>query len=397
MTILKQTALAFALIISIAANATIRTVNNNITLPGSPGQYTTIQAAFSAAAAGDTILVSGSPLVYTIGTLDIDKRICILGAGYNPQNQSRLRTKTEGTIRFQTSAASGSTIMGLSLASNTVTFSISIINADTQLNNITIRRNWVTGIFLPSTTSNTLIAENIIKNAVNLNINYHINPYRPTHTGLKIFNNVFFGTDPVTNYGNNYSWQVKNNLFITGSAASPLSTSPYAYFQGNNSLAYDRCQNAIFENNIFYNCYPTHNQNGMYSPVNCSFVNNLTYSGATMPLIANISGNSASGNLDNTNPLFVQVFSNPWQIIDGFELFDIRLRSNSPAKNAGSDHTDIGPTGGAYPIYRNVSDNEQLSGVPPIPQVQSGSFVNGKNAVQTGGTLQINVKAKKRN
>jgi len=49
------------LLIAGNAHAAILTVNNNST---SPGQYTSLQAAITAAHAGDTLLVSGSNTDY---------------------------------------------------------------------------------------------------------------------------------------------------------------------------------------------------------------------------------------------------------------------------------------------------------------------------------------------
>ena len=67
------------------AHATIYTVDNNL---NSGAMFTDLQAAVDSADNGDTILVSGSGTHY--GDITINKKLILIGAGYNPNNQTGL-------------------------------------------------------------------------------------------------------------------------------------------------------------------------------------------------------------------------------------------------------------------------------------------------------------------
>jgi hypothetical protein len=64
--------------------ATVLTVSNN---PDRPAQFTQVDPAIAAAAAGDTIYVYGSLTTYN--DFIINKRLVVIGAGYNTNNQFR--------------------------------------------------------------------------------------------------------------------------------------------------------------------------------------------------------------------------------------------------------------------------------------------------------------------
>lgn len=67
-----------ALCAAMAANATVLRVSN---VSGSTAPYSTFEAALTAAAEGDTIMLDASPTAYTFGKT-VDKRVVILGPGY---------------------------------------------------------------------------------------------------------------------------------------------------------------------------------------------------------------------------------------------------------------------------------------------------------------------------
>jgi len=68
---------------------------------------------------------------------------------------------------------------------------------------------------------------------------------------------------------------------------------------------------------------------------------------------------------------------------------DYRLQPGSAAANYGTDGKDVGIYGGTSPI------DYPLAGEPPVPQIKSMTINN--NVVPPGGTLNVNVKAKKAN
>jgi hypothetical protein len=89
----KQTFfLALFLCMNIMLSAATFTVNNN---NPSPGQYTTIDAAMSAAANGDVILINGSPNTYFFS--NVTKSLTFIGAGYAPVKDNPLQTKVSNT------------------------------------------------------------------------------------------------------------------------------------------------------------------------------------------------------------------------------------------------------------------------------------------------------------
>src|SRR5690348_3604854 len=91
---MKQYVLTSILALSLALNsfATVITVDNNA---NSPGQYSGLQTAINSAAPGDTLYVSGSVTSY--GNVTINRRLTVIGTGYNPLKQMPL-VSTVGTI-----------------------------------------------------------------------------------------------------------------------------------------------------------------------------------------------------------------------------------------------------------------------------------------------------------
>ncbi len=134
------------------ASATQRTVNNN---NPSPGTYSTIQAAVTAASNGDTLLIAGSPTNY--GTVTLNKKLTLIGPGYNPQKQNP-QVSFLGTLDINSVLANGSSIMG-------IYFTGSINLSINALANLTIKRNFFgsSGVYFyaTDTVNNIQISENI--------------------------------------------------------------------------------------------------------------------------------------------------------------------------------------------------------------------------------------------
>jgi hypothetical protein len=153
----------------------------------------------------------------------------------------------------------------------------------------------------------------------------------------------------------------RNNLFVNNSGSNN--------FYGLKEM--------IFENNIFYGYHPT----GTTSSV---FNNNLTFYNGSANVMPP-AGNQGQGNLVNVDPQFVNYppaggnFS--WN-------HDYNLEAGSPAAGAGTLGTDIGLTGGSFPIDGNLKHH------PATPQVLSVNLPT--TAVQVGGTLQISIEATSR-
>jgi hypothetical protein len=378
------------------AYATQRTVNNRTDLVTNPGQYTTITAAIAASPlnAGDTIIVAGSPISY--GDVVVNKKVSIIGTGYNPQKQNTLSSIIN---RFDIQI-SGVLISGLNIILNQQVEESSIAAnlSDVKIRNCSFFKSYnYAHLNINESTTNCEISNcffnggsySFILNAEVGSIGIANNQ---NQTNLVITNNIFYHTlndESIGRVGNSAGPEggvtIKHNLFLRGSNTSQIIIT-------NTAPAIINARNWVIQDNIFYNITPATAANTS----NCSFINNISYAGDSLftgYALPNIppAGNTGSGNLNNTNPLFVAPFvtstgSNPvW-----FDNW--RLQAASPAKNTATDGTDRGPTGGDYPIYN--ATKQYLTGEPNVPQVYESGFTNG-SAVQPNGTLQLQVKGRK--
>lgn len=352
--------LAFSLSLGtiFSSDATIHTVDNNPNAPG--GVFNSIQLAIDASSNGDSIYVVGSASLYA--PFSAAKEIHLFGAGYNPDKQNPYSSVISGYSSFIvtvagtiiTGDASGSTIEGvdinnLSLAGYSATF---------KLSNITISRcrNYNNNINLASYLSDININNNIIKSIYG----------GQNSTNIIIANNIISQFQGFGSYINSGTFLCSNNIFapVTGSAN------------------FANIDNTIFANNIFYFYSPNSSTNEY-----CTFNNNISYGSANDAF--NISGtNSGGGNFESVDPLFTS-FAGPYGYTP---TDDYHLQPSSLGINAGTDGTDIGIYGGAYPwpdggisgggfMYSQEAD---------IPQTNQ---MNVQNAVvPLNGTLNISVK-----
>src|SRR5262245_48331891 len=106
--------IAFAILLVLHSNATVRIVDNNTNHP--VGVYIDLTSAITASSNGDTLYIQASPTTY--GPITVDKRITFIGAGFVPSFNSNFVSKV-GAITIQAgfgstpSAASGSKFIGL--------------------------------------------------------------------------------------------------------------------------------------------------------------------------------------------------------------------------------------------------------------------------------------------
>lgn len=334
------------LLFALLCQATVYTVNNN---NPSPGQYSTLSSAQTAASSGDTLLVSGSLTSY--GNLAISKPLTIIGTGHHPigdfPNVSLL-----GDITFSGSSSTVHDVNLIGLCMNSITITVS------NAKRIYVARCRIDNYAAFSTDQDSVVFDG----------NYFISSgndfIKPSTLSLalnnitiknNVFNGVWNGLSPSSG-GNNLI--ASNNLFLA-----------YAY------IFYTACSDWTFRNNIFYRADPNN------VVTNSSFENNIIYraygSNTTFPTT---NGNTSSGNMA-TDPKFTN-----FPTMGGFYSYnyDFTLQSTSPAINAGTDGKDIGLTGGDGYFQRY--------GIPNIPQVNQFSITSPSNAtVVPGGTLQISV------
>lgn len=352
----KLTALlTLCLAAAFSTQAGIITVSNN---SNSPGQFTDLQDAIDAAAAGDTILVAGSPTSY--GNGNVYKELHIIGAGYKPNKQVPNPT-TLATVTFGAQSdglggyntASGSSIEGCIVG-------ITIYGSSGYFtSNITVKRCDVTFNFYYYF-HNIRIFNNVIGGVS------RVSSASPNWGGVDISNNIIKSNISMigsTGAYENDPWTVRNNIFITPN-----------YVLSSN-------YNAVITNNIFYKASP-------YSTSNtyCVFSNNLSFdsSNNTFPVTGT---NSGGNNQENVDPDFVAVSSSYFN-----HTHDYHLNPGSPAINAGSDGTDIGIYGGSYPWPDGGASQSgyMYAQEPQVPQVNQMNVVNA--AVPLNGSINVEVR-----
>jgi hypothetical protein len=344
----------FSAFCALTAHATIHTVSND---PTNAAQFTTVQAAISASSAGDTIYVNPSQYVYPDFT--INKRLVIIGGGYNSNNQFNLITVV-GSVYFYRDAgifdASGSVICGFRISN-----SISGAGGTLSVNSLKIFRNSISTIdSYPTSVSGWTIYNNFI-GAIN---------GRSSCTNFLIQNNIFVGGG-IGSF-NQSSVVIDHNLFVNGGA-------------------FNNIQFAIITNNIITSSSGT--QVMASNVVQNTFNNNLSLSTNITPAAPTNSflagPNTGGGNMVGVDPLFVSNSD-----FNNFNNnYNYRLQVGSPGHNAATDGTDLGIYGGTYPFPSGGAPGSgyDTSPLPPIPQITSVNIQN--SSVLPGNQLKVNVQA----
>lgn len=349
---------------ALSLSAKVRTVSNYT--PNS-AQYSDVQTAINASNPGDTVYLHGSPVNY--GNFTIDRKLCVIGAGYNLAN-NRYNYNTEvGTITFDSikvlptlpKAIRGSMLVGLQFSS---------LNVGSY--------NYLRDLVIDRCEGNVYMAGIawIIKNSwVYLNINPQI-AMNANGTVYRLSRNCTI-----------------NNCFVTSLGNGSSTTGAYGYAPGvvanhcifPNGVPYTT--GAVFLNNIFLeNVYLPSSSTSYSGNV---YNNNMTYkANSTLPLLPG-TYNSGSGNKNNAFPAFTSVNTyNLTSLTLVYNSFDFTLDPTSQGYNAGTDGTSLGITGGAYPM-----NGEDLGGRPRLPLMTELSILNP--VINQGQPLNVRIKAKK--
>jgi len=368
--------ISILLLVSVSAHATVRTVSNN---PTRPAQFTTFAAAQTASVNGDTIYIYGSPFQYP--DITISKRLVLIGAGYNPNNQFGQPTNVANIILFRDT--------GVNNASNSVIIGILTGRLDISgimSNNIRVFRCRFTSYINMRGGSPAGYADGwVLYNNIFQSYIYGggSSSTSQSATNIVLANNIF-GT-------NGYLYDFNSNTIIVD----------HNIFLGANNLY--RTFNIIVTNNIFTRTTGTVFYGSTSGPVLCTFNNNLsnqttiadptTYTPATS-FINTFTGtgggsNFGGGNIVGQDPLYVSVTN----FNDYVATANYRLQASSAGKNAGTDGTDLGIYGGSYPFPSGGAPGSgyDTSPMPPIPQVTELNIQNA--TVPVNGTLNVNVKA----
>lgn len=365
---MKKTIILIALAaICATANAKVLTVSNNA---NSPGQYSDLQVAITAAANNDTLYVHGSPISY--GNATITKPLTIIGAGVLPNKSPSISTVINymsldyGTY---TSSGSGSKIFGCDI--NSLYFSL---GTGSSISNVTLSRNRISIIYFGNYYTNVAFAHN------NISIfNNTIGTIRGNGSVSGIKNTVIKNNEIVYifNMGDEAvgSWILTNNLIFK------ISTT----------------RSAVISNNIFYSSNVDIDATNAY----CSVSNNCFYGAHTYITSDIIYGTNTGGNnLLNQDPLFVY-----YDAVHGYTLSNpatgpfanFNLQVGSPCLLAGSDGLDIGIYGGNTPFVEGYPADSRFRyfPMPSIPQMLEMNIQNA--AILPSGTLNVNFKARKQN
>ena len=353
----KSLVFFFTLVTQLAIAQTIRIADNNANAPTGANIFTganALQNAINAAVVNDIVYVQPSPTTY--GTANINKKITLRGIGFatgQPFN-SNVGAITLTNTSDNLSNASGTIVEGLQVVSSNINVGTqSGINPYT-LQNVTISncvvvgniyrvagyqpatnltvKNCYTGIYMVSTTPTTQL---YIYNCRLYNAGLGFGLGQGQFTNVIISNNIIHQSTPVFFNGAVVSGAVlANNNFLGGTATSSSNFS--------SSFMADW----LVTNNIFYGFAPNSTSGTTFE--RNTYTNNIsigTTNNALPPAVTG-TGNTGSGNKPSENPLFVNAPLNT--AYTGNE--DFNLPAGSPAKNAGFDGTDMGITGGAYPV-----------------------------------------------
>ena len=183
-----------------------------------------------------------------------------------------------------------------------------------------------------------------------------------TNSGVIISNNIIRGECCVHGSIEGDGLTIQNNLFFDNAGSG---------------IAFNNVDNSIIQNNIFLNTTPGIGTNSTGN----TFLNNISFNTSNDVFEVTANGNTGSGNIEATDPTLTNLplsgADNDWNY-----GYDITPLTGSPVLNAGSDGTDIGPSGGANPW-----DSEGTF-LPLIEKLTIPAIVT------TGTDLNVNVKAK---
>ncbi len=331
---------------------TVYTVDNR---PESGAQFTSVQAAIDAASAGDIIYIHPSPTSY--GNVDVTKTLTLVGTGHDPANFDGI-SATLSTITLRADSAD-TVITGLDASS------ISAYSFGTNTHNIHIINNKITSNirgYAGSGQSNNWIIEG----------NYLGYSYSTTVLFADAMNNIQFRNNVVQGRinGSNHTNVFTNNLFIQNHPSGAAQV-----FISSNGIT-----SQLVTNNMFVFTDP--DITALTSTgTTIVYTNCLTFQaggGAALPALP------GSGNLDNTDPQFVNI---PTDITD-FYNNDYTLNGASPAVGTATDGDDIGIHGRNFPFDTTGRPHSM-----PYPEVMT--ILN--TVVQPGQNLTVEFQASQKN
>lgn len=322
-------------------------INVNNTSSGVTAQYTTLSAAVSAAVDGDIIYLYPSSASY--GSATINKKLTIIGPGYNVQQNPSLQINTyvgNGVVDNLTFTAgsNGSLITGIDI-------NVIVMNGQA---NIALTRCKIRAYCTLDNTNNILFEGCFFEWTGNAANPYSINAFT-NNNGLIIRNNIFGAAK------GNSSWY---EIGIQPSCTAIVENNVFRWYNG--------FYNSIVRNNLF-----------LYNVANVIVVGTYGNLYQNNVLVSNQTG------LGSTNIIAVPEAN----ICEGYPTqgnrsFDDRymLKTGSPAIGAGIGGIDCGVFAGPTPY--------KLSGIPFVPLIYQ---VNAPPTGNAASGIDINVKIRANN
>jgi len=359
---MKQFFLSLMILTCICVNATIRTVSNN---PATLAQFSTIQAAVTAAVSGDTIYIHGSPIAYAAFTIT-NKQLVIIGPGWAPNKNLPLTAQVPGCT-IDGASCSNTEIQGLIFTStvninNNHPDNLRFIRNDFAALQIQILQGSVTY-------SGYLFEGNIFEGGTLVNA-----VASSTYQNFLFQNNYFHSTG-------------QPNIFSFVNSVNVLFNHNLWFGPGSGTIACfaNNCRFLTLTNNIFVRRDAATNNSSS------TFNNNITFypAGSTPPsdpwtLNGNVNG---GGNVSNQDPQMVAQTSVNAGTND--PLLDFTIAAG-PANNAGGDGKDMGL------LYDATGSlNWTTSRTSRLPFIFSMNITNP--TIAAGGTLNVQVEARKNN
>lgn len=302
--------------------------------------YSSIQSAVEHADVYDTIYVKGSKVNY--GNVLLEKPLVLIAEGsFNdamPANSVKLTRIFLTHNPYLKTVSSGSSIIGFEFPyfSGNKPNIISIPNPRVRIENITIERNWIWFIEIPSAARNWNFKNNIIRGWVNGG-----SESSQRHGGFELFyfhNNIIntikgFDNGKVYIYNNVITGRLKNitgaevvnNIFTRESYI--LETISKSSFRGNLSVSIIVANEDCYEN-----------------PNRFEGLNRCTGK-----------YNTGSGNLVGVDPGFAY-----WPNSDVMGGSVFKLTNGSRAKKAGIRGQEAGIYGGDFPFPENFFKNQEM-------------------------------------
>lgn len=325
--------------------AKILTISNN--LEGG-AQYSTIQAGHDAASINDTLLVSGSDIVYQMNYWS--KKLVVIGEGFNTQKENFKTTKfgkassgagSAGQWGFA-SGGNGSKFYGIHFIYDGLIYSNALFCGTNNLFENCIMDRWV------------VAGDNVrYTNCIFLQFMILHGPLTGVRFANCIFNGALGGNTTVAQ-----NTEINHCLFLS---PSTLFVAP---------LVGPTIKNSMFINSTDFT--------GITSG---TFKNNICRLSASFPPAGNTNGGANQVGVD---PLFINYTFGTLTTLP----YDYDLQAGSPAIGAADDQTDIGVHGG----YSHFSEYGEVLIAPVMRSVQ---IINA--IVEPGGTLNVQVQASKPN